>query len=92
MGKEDGGDYHPWNGIVDCSATSYHSRALSQRRPQEGTAFLVISGTVIALIKVANFRYEELLGENFERVYFEKPTKFHKVGATDMMSVYRRRA
>ena len=92
MGQENGGDYYPWNRIVDCAATSHHSRALSQRRPQKGTAFLVISGIVITLIIVANFRYEGLLGENFERVYFEKPTKFHKVGATDMMSVYRRRA
>ena len=55
-----------------------------------GPPFLLSPEMYAFSMEVANFSYDELLGEHFERIYFEKPTKFHEVGATDMMSVYRR--
>jgi hypothetical protein len=55
-----------------------------------GPPFLLSPELYPFQLRLANSRYEELLGENFERIYFERPTKCHKVGATDMMSVYRR--
>jgi len=92
MGETNGGDYYPWYGTAYCSTTSHHSREFPQRGSQQRTSILAVSRIVLFSIKLANSRYEELLEENFERIYFERPTKFHKIGATDMMSVYRRRA
>jgi hypothetical protein len=38
-------------------------------------------------------RYDELLGGEFERIYFERPTKSHPtIGTEDMMSVWRRKS
>jgi hypothetical protein len=91
MGDTNGGDYYPWYGTAYCSTTSHHPREFPQRGSQQRASILTVSRIVPSPNEVANSRYEELLGETFERIYFERPTKFHKVGATDMMSVYRRR-
>jgi hypothetical protein len=56
-----------------------------------GPPFLLSSELYSFQLRWLIQRYEELLGENFERIYFETPTKFHNRGSTDKMSVYRRR-
>jgi hypothetical protein len=52
----------------------------------ELSVFLVLS------VELMN-RYDELLGGEFERIYFERPTKSHPtIGTDDMMSVWKRKS
>ena len=62
------------------------------RTPKVDRRFYYLLRCIITVRKVViDFRYDELLGVNFERIYFDRPGKSHEVGKTDRMSVWRRR-
>ena len=44
------------------------------------------------IISQLRCRYEELLADKFDRVYFERPGKYHHpIGENDYISVYQRK-